>query len=339
MQALTSGPRHVRSAVAITGEADIPRISGAFTVDKTEPEMEGLFPVGGLLQHRSFPGCSYHPSRRPFGAPAALLEQQSKQTPGTEPRLFKKHAPKRAPQAESAVEGRGAAGSSKSQSTIFSRVRLAHSMRERGMGLSGGPTMRHFTAAALFILMSGAFPNKATAGVVYTAQYEITFGPGFTGNVPLNNTVLDIAGSCSAFCGSSAVFLAVTRVSGPAFDGATGAGWTINITQSVTDELGNQYSNGGVDDGNFFGSWHQTGDAFDLYPGPPQQLYLSTSYNGFSNGGVAIVDYSISIFIADGLTATPAVPEPSTWAMMLLGFAGIGFMAYRRKSSPVLVAA
>ena len=29
-----------------------------------------------------------------------------------------------------------------------------------------------------------------------------------------------------------------------------------------------------------------------------------------------------------------AVPEPSTWAMMLLGFAGIGFMAYRRKSKP-----
>lgn len=27
-----------------------------------------------------------------------------------------------------------------------------------------------------------------------------------------------------------------------------------------------------------------------------------------------------------------AVPEPSTWAMMLLGFMGVGFMAYRRKS-------
>jgi hypothetical protein len=26
------------------------------------------------------------------------------------------------------------------------------------------------------------------------------------------------------------------------------------------------------------------------------------------------------------------VPEPSTWAMMILGFAGVGFMAYRRKS-------
>jgi hypothetical protein len=26
------------------------------------------------------------------------------------------------------------------------------------------------------------------------------------------------------------------------------------------------------------------------------------------------------------------VPEPSTWAMLILGFAGIGFLAYRRKS-------
>jgi hypothetical protein len=26
-----------------------------------------------------------------------------------------------------------------------------------------------------------------------------------------------------------------------------------------------------------------------------------------------------------------AIPEPSTWAMMLLGFLGIGFMTYRRK--------
>jgi hypothetical protein len=34
-----------------------------------------------------------------------------------------------------------------------------------------------------------------------------------------------------------------------------------------------------------------------------------------------------------------AVPEPSTWAMMILGFAGLGFMAYRRKSKAALMAA
>jgi hypothetical protein len=38
----------------------------------------------------------------------------------------------------------------------------------------------------------------------------------------------------------------------------------------------------------------------------------------------------------DSFTVTEigAVPEPSTWAMMILGFAGVGFMAYRRKNKP-----
>jgi len=33
----------------------------------------------------------------------------------------------------------------------------------------------------------------------------------------------------------------------------------------------------------------------------------------------------------DGVESITAVPEPSTWAMMILGFAGVGVMAYRRK--------
>jgi hypothetical protein len=33
------------------------------------------------------------------------------------------------------------------------------------------------------------------------------------------------------------------------------------------------------------------------------------------------------------LTGVDAVPEPSTWAMMILGFAGVGFMAYRRRQN------
>ncbi len=35
--------------------------------------------------------------------------------------------------------------------------------------------------------------------------------------------------------------------------------------------------------------------------------------------------------------AAPA-PEPSTWAMMILGFAGVGFMAYRRRSRAPIAA-
>lgn len=35
-------------------------------------------------------------------------------------------------------------------------------------------------------------------------------------------------------------------------------------------------------------------------------------------------------------TLNSAVPEPSTWAMMILGFFGVGFMAYRRKNQAAL---
>jgi hypothetical protein len=37
--------------------------------------------------------------------------------------------------------------------------------------------------------------------------------------------------------------------------------------------------------------------------------------------------------VVGGVTISNAVPEPSTWAMMILGFMGVGFMAYRRKNT------
>jgi hypothetical protein len=38
----------------------------------------------------------------------------------------------------------------------------------------------------------------------------------------------------------------------------------------------------------------------------------------------------------DGTIA--AVPEPSTWGIMILGFAGVSFMAYRRRGRTMLAA-
>jgi hypothetical protein len=51
--------------------------------------------------------------------------------------------------------------------------------------------------------------------------------------------------------------------------------------------------------------------------------------NTFLGGGfgrLALSPYRIEV--SDQVTA---VPEPSTWAMMILGFLGVGFMAYRRR--------
>ena len=83
-------------------------------------------------------------------------------------------------------------------------------------------------------------------------------------------------------------------------------------------------------------------------------LLANTLYN-FAAGGVSKfmvlgIDASLGLdpnnstafvtqvtFTDDGvftgtMTAITAVPEPSTWAMMILGFAGVGFLAYRRRS-------
>jgi hypothetical protein len=46
----------------------------------------------------------------------------------------------------------------------------------------------------------------------------------------------------------------------------------------------------------------------------------------FQNAG----EYSIEVSPNIGNVPASAVPEPSTWAMMLLGFAGLGWAAYRR---------
>jgi len=50
-------------------------------------------------------------------------------------------------------------------------------------------------------------------------------------------------------------------------------------------------------------------------------------------------DQSIPGYEYTSFVLASGVPEATTWAMLLLGFAGIGFMAYRRKSRPALMAA
>lgn len=48
-------------------------------------------------------------------------------------------------------------------------------------------------------------------------------------------------------------------------------------------------------------------------------------------------DHADSLTLEIGASAiTAGVPEPSTWAMMILGFCGIGFLAYRRKDQIAL---
>jgi PEP-CTERM motif len=69
---------------------------------------------------------------------------------------------------------------------------------------------------------------------------------------------------------------------------------------------------------------------------------LTACLSGKSDVPEYYLSLSAQIVPAEGnqiIATVAAVPEPSTWAMMILGFAGVGFMVYRRKSKPALMAA
>jgi len=68
----------------------------------------------------------------------------------------------------------------------------------------------------------------------------------------------------------------------------------------------------------------------------------STNNAAFAFNPDALNTYQITLTV-DGESVTEtinAVPEPSTWAMMILGFCGLGVVAYRRrKQAPAFMAA
>jgi hypothetical protein len=77
---------------------------------------------------------------------------------------------------------------------------------------------------------------------------------------------------------------------------------------------------------------------------PPTSLFLpETSLSALGFGSFSVLNPTLTFTVSDTfrgdnigsftLTVPGAVPEPSTWAMMILGFFGVGFMAYRRKQN------
>jgi PEP-CTERM motif len=70
--------------------------------------------------------------------------------------------------------------------------------------------------------------------------------------------------------------------------------------------------------------------------GNGNNFFLATASNGevITSGTLTTTGAitSLSQVRVDVGTLSPAVPEPSTWAMIVLGFFGVGFMAYRRRN-------
>jgi hypothetical protein len=87
--------------------------------------------------------------------------------------------------------------------------------------------------------------------------------------------------------------------------------------------------------GDMFG-FLDNGGVFNTINPPGGGSTPAVTANGINDLGHIVGFYTN----ADGNTVgfETSVPEPSTWAMMLLGFAGLGFLGYRKVRSGLLAA-
>jgi hypothetical protein len=206
------------------------------------------------------------------------------------------------------------------------------------------------TLAALTILAGfGALaPAKAVVviastqpGVLTSGGPEVTFDTLSVGTSPS----LVLPGSTGSFSGTGTV--QIGSLSGQY---ATPAG---DLTNYLAIQAGQTeiISFGTVQ--NFFGFLLGSADAFNsfvfrlggiggsiegsftganlLSPGNGDQFSpLTNGYVNFAGAfDTVILSSSTNALEIDNISS--AVPEPATWAMMILGFMGVGFLAYRRK--------
>ena len=126
-----------------------------------------------------------------------------------------------------------------------------------------------------------------------------------------------------------------------AFDGAIGSPFTLSQTVSTIAGLTYTVSGYFATQGGVPSSFRaQVGSSFFVRsPNDPVSGYRFFDFTFVGTGSDTLVissqnDPNWNVW--DDISITAPVPEASTWAMMVLGFAGVGFMAYRRKSKPAL---
>ena len=170
-----------------------------------------------------------------------------------------------------------------------------------------------------------ALAFAATLGIPHVASaaiYNFSFTPNtvFFGGATSGSGTFTTLDTSKTVGGQTA--FEIISVSG------TVNGFAITAPTNVANGYGNYFTTGpSFLDG--------TGVTFKTTANSGQNTitFFNQSNNGIyrvntqSNGSSEYVNATSSV--------VAAVPEPSTWAMMILGFLGLGFMAYRRKQPGV----
>jgi hypothetical protein len=205
------------------------------------------------------------------------------------------------------------------------------------------------SAGAVELLVNGGFEASSSNVTTPTGWTNIGPSQGIVTYAQVGNTMPSYDGGQNFY-----------SIGGVATNGFSGQGW--GIGQTVATTIGNTYRlTVGLSDENGTGltdvlnvqigsqSNHVTltadGSSFFNRPFATYTFdYVATSSSTAVNFTLfSSTDFGNNDPLIDGASfqqiAVGAVPEPSTWAMMILGFAGVGFMAYRRRNQAAVLAA
>jgi hypothetical protein len=176
-----------------------------------------------------------------------------------------------------------------------------------GISISG-------TATALPI--PGANSVTQVFGVVVLSYQFEAYNPSGSGMIPI---VVQASGMGSGASATTALDVA-------GYQSPDTANWTLN--QTLMFQANTAYTVTLTVEGQANASSNGISSSSSSFSDSVDPTFSIAS--GFSDASDYTLDFSPGI---------DAVPEPSTWVMMLLGFCGLGFMAYRQKSKLAMLAA
>ena len=174
-----------------------------------------------------------------------------------------------------------------------------------------------------------------TAAGLANARADVTYV--YTGN--------DFTNASLSFTTSDAITVSVTFASTLADNLVISGLFTSNVSPLSFSASNGVYTitNLSVDPGPVFAfdtnnSGGITGWVFDVTSGNTAVSVITRTFgnNGPLDGTGAYGDFDAFNHNPGSWSVAAAAPEPSTWAMLLLGFAGIGFAGYRHRSAAKL---
>ena len=184
-------------------------------------------------------------------------------------------------------------------------------------------------AVGLLLLMGSSAKADVTATFHLSGDLNIDFGPGslvpFYGTIKLdihNDFVHDTVQSLQitvrgrpVFKQNSSVTLAMSDI------GVIGASNPSGDTLSLTFTTPNPGTWNGFDDGSIVNDGSIVGGEV-----------IFGGLTGILLGADGVMTTNHPIVAPSDPPSTPAIPEPSTWTMMLVGLAGLGLAAKRRRA-------